>query len=269
MCADKIERFEGGRRIRGSGRQEQRLVSVIVVVFNDRAECIRLLENISAFDRRELELIVIDGGSHDGTVEVLQQWNDKIDYWLSEPDSGIYDAMNKGIAAARGEYILHLNAGDTLKFIPSETLAACLREHVDVASFAVETDTGVIFRPQTGFVLRFVNTWHHQGTFYRRSPQLIYDTRHRVYADFDLNQRMLKRGASVVLSDEIVSYHRTDGISADTRNFREVYRIVRLNFGASYVPVAFLWPHYQALRRATKRGLVYLLSLIGRSWPER
>jgi glycosyltransferase involved in cell wall biosynthesis len=269
MQQDTSQRLQGGRRILGDIRTESPLVSIVIVLFRDREECIRLLNNIFTFDPREFELIVIDGGSEDGTVEVLREWNDKIDYWLSEPDSGIYDAMNKGIAAAHGEYVFHLNAGDTLKSIPSETLAACLKDQVDVASFAVMTDRDGLFRPETGFGLRIRNTWHHQGTFYRRTPQLAYDTRFRIYADFDLNQRLLKAGKTARLFNEVVSHHRIDGISADARNFHEVHRIVRCNFGAPYVALAFLWPHYQALRRKTKQVLVYLLSLIGKSWPER
>ncbi len=269
MQTEISARLEGGRRTLGDIRKEPPSVSIIIVLFRDREECLRLLNNILSFDPREFELVVIDGGSDDGTIEVLREWNDKIDYWLSEPDSGIYDAMNKGIAAARGEYILHLNAGDTLKSIPTETLATCLKDQVDVASFAVTSDQGEIFRPETGFWLRIENTWHHQGTFYRRTPQLVYDTRYRVYADFDLNQRMFKSGKKVRLFNGIVSHHRKDGISEDRRNSREVYSIIRENFGAPYVAIAFLRSPYQALRRATKRGLVCLLSLMGKSWPER
>jgi len=264
-----VERVEGGSRLHKGTGAARPLVSIIVVLFRDRAECIRLLQNISSFDRREFELIVIDGGSDDGTVEVLREWDDKIDYWLSEPDAGIYDAMNKGIAAARGEYILHLNAGDTLKSIPRETLSACLKDQVDVASFAVAMDKNEIFLPETGFPMKVGNTWHHQGTFYRRTPDLIYNTTYRVYADFDLNQRMFKSGKRVHLSRQIVSHHRRDGLSEGTRNFNEVYRIIYHNFGAKYVTTAFFWFPYGALRRATKRRLVYLLSLIGKSWPER
>lgn len=269
MPLEKAQRLEGGRRVRGELRAERPLVSIVIVLFRDREECIRLLNNIFTFDPRDFELIVIDGGSDDGTVEVLQQWDDKIDYWLSEPDAGIYDAMNKGIAAARGEYVLHLNAGDTLKFIPSETLAACLRDQVDVASFAVMMDRDEIFRPETGFALRVGNYWHHQGTFYRRTLDFVYDTSYRAYADFDMNQRILKSGKKVRLFNNVVSHHRQDGVSEDRRNFHEVYRIIRRNFGAPYVALARLWPYYQALRRATKRMLVYLLSLIGKSWPEK
>ena len=268
MQPDHFQRFEGGRRIRGDIRADRPMVSIITVLFRAKEECLRLLNNILAFDHNDFELIVIDGGSQDGTVEVLRQWDAGIDYWVSEPDSGIYDAMNKGIAAARGEYILHLNEGDTLKCIPRETLAACLKEEVDVASFAVVEDE--IFRPTTGFLLRLINTWHHQGTFYRRTAELVYDTSYRVFADFDLNQRMMKSGKKVRLFQEIVAHHRKDGVSYSKLSEQEIYRSIRKNFGTPYVLILkFLWPPYQALRRATKRVLVYLLSLVGQSWPER
>lgn len=269
MRSDTLQRREGGRRLRGDIRAEPPLVSIITVVFRDREELERILHNVFTFDPSQFELIVIDGGSNDGTVELLQQWDEKIDYWLSEPDSGIYDAMNKGIAAARGEYVLHLNAGDTLTQIPGDTLGICLKDQVDVASFAVATDRNEVFRPEIGLPLRFGNTWHHQGTFYRRTPELSYDTKYRIYSDFDLNQRIFKSGKRVRLFRTIVSHHRRDGVSEDKRNLHEVNRIIRENFGRSHVVIAFLWSPYQALRRATKRRLVYLLSLIGRSWPEK
>ena len=261
-------RSEGGRRIWGELRAERPMVSIIMVLFRDREECIRLLNNIFTFDPRQFELIVIDGGSDDGTADVLREWDDKIDYWLSEPDSGIYDAMNKGVAAARGEYVFHLNAGDTLKSIPIETLTECLKDQVDIASFAVMTDDGETFHPETGFLLRIVNTWHHQGTFYRRSPDMAYDTAYKIYADFDLNQRLLKSGKKVKLFRQVVSMHGTGGMSHSGLNEHENYRAIRKNFGLHYVVVRHLWTHYQALRRATKRLLVYVLSLMGKSWPE-
>ncbi len=269
MQPESTQRLEGGRRLQGESRAQPPLVSIVIVLFRAKEECLRLLNNISAFDHSQFELIIIDGGSGDGTLEILREWDDRIDYWLSEADSGIYDAMNKGIAAARGEYILHLNEGDTLKFIPREELAKCLAEKADVVSFAVET-TDEIFRPILSSVLRIVNTWHHQGTFYRRTPDLVYDASYGVYADFDLNQRFLKKGKRVRIFDKIVvSYHQTGGVSCDRRVKHEVYRVIFKNFGGPYVILGFLWPYYQALRRVTKRALVYLLSLIGKSWPER
>lgn len=256
MQPDSTISREGGRRIRGDLRAKAPLVSIITVVFRDKEELERILHNIFSFDPADFELIVIDGGSKDGTVELLQEWDHKVDYWLSEPDSGIYDAMNKGIAAARGHYILHLNAGDTLNFIPCETLTACLNEQVDVASFAVRMDQDEIFRPTRGNLLWLFNTWHHQGTFYRRSPQIIYDTRYRTYADFDLNQRLFKSRKKVRLFDDVISFHRTDGVSHSGRDEHEKHHSIRKNFGLWYAGLGYLWPQYQAFRRAVKRAVL-------------
>lgn len=254
-----IHRLEGGRRSRGDVRSKTPLFSIITVVFRDKDELERILKNVFTFDSADFEVIVIDGASKDGTVELLQRWDDKIDYWLSEPDSGIYDAMNKGIAAALGDYIFHLNAGDTLNLVPYETLAACLKERVDVASFAVQTDQGEIFRPTAGNFLWLFNTWHHQGTFYLRSPEMVYDTSYRTYADFDLNQRLFKSGKKVRLFDEVVSIHSTAGISHSGQDEHEKHRSIRKNFGLRYVILGYFWPYYQKLPRALKRVIAFAM----------
>jgi glycosyltransferase involved in cell wall biosynthesis len=260
-----IQRFEGGRRVRGEGLDAKPLISIITVVFRDKEELESILNNVFEFDTNEFELIVIDGGSKDGTVELLRQWDEKIDYWLSEPDSGIYDAMNKGILAARGEFILHLNAGDRLKHLPHKDLAQCLAEGVDVASFPVSMDQGEIFHPKTGFLLRIDNTWHHQGTFYFRARHLGYDARYRVFGDLDLNQRMLKNGRIVRLFDQVVSHHLNNGISMRRLDVHEVYKSIRDNFGTPYVAVAFLWCKYKGMRQRGRRLAAYLASGISKS----
>ncbi len=265
MQLDAAPRFEGGRRTRGEVRDKNPLISIITVVFRDKEELERILNNVFGFDTSEFELIVIDGGSRDGTVELLRQWDEKIDYWLSEPDSGIYDAMNKGIGAARGAYILHLNAGDRLKFIPRVILTQCLNEGVDVASFPVLMDQGEIFYPKTGFRLRIDNTWHHQGTFYCRASHLGYNTQYRVFGDLDLNQRMLKNGRKVKLFGQVVSHHLNNGISMSRDDFHEVYRSIRDNFGTPYVPIAFAWFKYKGMRQRGKRLVTFVTSALVKS----
>ncbi len=112
-------RQEGGRRFLSPSSEKTPLVSIIIVVFRAKHELQSLLESIFAIASPEVEVIVIDGGSDDETINLLREWSDRIEYWLSEPDTGIYNAMNKGLTAATGDYILHLNAGDKLRRIPS------------------------------------------------------------------------------------------------------------------------------------------------------
>ncbi len=214
------------------------LVSIVIVVFQARDELLALLESIEA-NRAGAEVIVIDGCSGDGTLELLREWDARIDYWISEPDEGIYDAMNKGIAAAAGDYILHLNAGDRLKALPLEQLQKCAAEQIDIASFRVLIDDCCLFTPRTGFLMKIDNAWHHQGTFYRRTRHLGYDKIYRICGDFDLNQRMLQAGRSVQIFDQIIARHRNDGLSA-AGNRSEIYRSIRQNLGSVYVPIAFV-----------------------------
>jgi glycosyltransferase involved in cell wall biosynthesis len=238
---------KGGTRKISLNRQRLPLVSVIVVAFQDRDEVAALIDNIATFRGDDLELVVIDGGSDDGTLELLQSRNSEVDYWLSEPDRGIYDAMNKGIAAARGEYVLHLNAGDRLLLDPVVELAACSREKVDVASFRVRLDGDAVHVPGRSF-MKITNVWHHQGTLYRRAAHLGYDTTYRVFGDFDHNQRMAKATSSVRIFDSVLSSHKNAGLSGNKKHFREVYRSIRQNSGLLYIVVAFLQFKINGLR---------------------
>ena len=86
--------------------------SIITVNFNNRDGLRKTIESVIHQTCRDYEYIVIDGGSTDGSVDVLKEYDKNIDYWVSEPDKGIYNAMNKGITQAHGEYLNFMNSGD-------------------------------------------------------------------------------------------------------------------------------------------------------------
>ena len=88
-------------------------ISVITVNFNNKEGLAKTVQSVTAQDVRPYEFIVIDGGSSDGSKEFLQAYNDVITYWVSEPDSGIYNAMNKGIDRATGDWCIFMNSGDS------------------------------------------------------------------------------------------------------------------------------------------------------------
>ena len=96
------------------------LISIITINFNDKIGLQRTFDSVFAQDFNDFEYIVIDGGSNDGSKELIEENTDKISYWISEPDKGIYNAMNKGIKVANGEYLLFLNSGD--KFYNKKSL---------------------------------------------------------------------------------------------------------------------------------------------------
>jgi len=237
-------------------------VSIIVVVFRARGEISPLLESIFAVERPGVEVIVIDGGSDDGTAELIREYDDRIDYWISEPDTGIYNAMNKGLAVATGDYILHLNAGDRLRSVPSDALRRCMAEKIDVVCCPVLMDKSVVYLPKTGPRMLIENIWHHQGTFYRRLGHPGYDEGYRVYGDFDLNQRLAKEGRRVRLLNDVVAEHQNNGISVTGlgQHSVELWKSVSANAGPMYVPIAFVWHKLYFLRRCITMLRRYLAS---------
>lgn len=87
-------------------------ISIITINYNDKIGLQKTIESVASQTFSNFEYIVIDGNSSDGSKELIGQYNDKITYTISEPDFGIYNAMNKGLRAATGEYVFFLNAGD-------------------------------------------------------------------------------------------------------------------------------------------------------------
>ena len=222
------------------------LVSTLVVIFRQRAELEQLIENLAAFRSPDLEVIIIDGGSNDGSLELLQARSHDIDFWLSEKDSGIFDAMNKAIAHARGRFVIHINAGDRLLEVPYEQLRTAGDDVAAVAG-SIVTERGTVYRPDAGSRLKRTCSIHHQATFYRRSAHLGYDPSFRMAGDFDHNQRMKLAGLKFEPSNAIVSLHREGGISDDPQFFREHIRCIKKNFGFWQV-VLYKWSRSRGVR---------------------
>ena len=109
-------------------------ISVITVVYNNVSKIRKTIESCLSQTWNNIEYIIIDGGSKDGTVDIIKEYISNISYFVSEPDKGLYDALNKGIAASTGDWILVLNSGDY--FCDSESLERAMSidgiEHIDV-----------------------------------------------------------------------------------------------------------------------------------------
>jgi glycosyltransferase involved in cell wall biosynthesis len=132
-------RGEGGLRTKGYFKHSYRetsevsekftdtLVTIITVVFNGEKHLDQTIQSVISQTYNNVEYIIIDGGSTDGTVDIIRRYEEVIDYWVSEPDAGISDAMNKGISLATGILINHLHAGD--KFAAETTLSSVVSSY--------------------------------------------------------------------------------------------------------------------------------------------
>ncbi len=100
-------------------------ISIITINYNNSVGLLKTINSvINQSERKLIEYIVIDGGSTDGSGDIIKEHSERIDYWVSEKDRGIYDAMNKGIKQAKGNYLMFLNSGDCL--YDKQTLGICL-----------------------------------------------------------------------------------------------------------------------------------------------
>lgn len=198
------------------------------------------MESVLRHKTPSMEYIVIDGGSTDSTLQVLQQYRSGIDVLVSEPDKGIYDAMNKGWELASGTYVLYINLGDELLHFPEKELQEATAQGIDMLSFPVQLSNGQTFKPKVGPMLRINNTLHHQGTLYSRNLPQRYDLQYKVFADFNLNQQLYKHGKRIKTYPYVISKHDTGGVSHNAKHFWEVYAIIESNFGRVYKTLAFL-----------------------------
>jgi len=167
-------------------------LSIITINKNNAGGLEKTIQSVVCQTYTDLEYIVIDGASGDESVEIIKKYADKINYWVSEPDTGIYNAMNKGICEAKGEYCLFLNSGDWL--ISSSTLDNVFKEisgnPSDIFySDRINTDNTIVRYPKSmtiDFLLeRRIN---HQNSLLRRSLFLkhgLYNENLKIASDWE------------------------------------------------------------------------------------
>jgi glycosyltransferase involved in cell wall biosynthesis len=213
-------------------------ISVITVVLN---AALHLEETIKSVIEKKstvaLDYLIIDGGSTDGTVDIIRRFDSQLYYWISERDSGIYDAMNKGwTAAAADSFILFLGAGDRLISLP-DNMARYNRNDVVYGNVLMGRET--VFTARAGFHLKLYNSLHHQALLVNKGfhPVVPFDTSYNIYADFDFNQRLMKSGARFIYSPQFIAYAHPGGLSYK-KDFSESLRIIRNNYGYLWMLLA-------------------------------
>ena len=205
-------------------------ISIVTIAFNAEATIAEAARSVTEQERDgfELEYIVVDGASTDGTLAALAPYREGIDTVISEPDRGLYDAMNKGVAAATGDFVGILNADDA--YAHSRVLAAVVAKLIETGRDALYGDLNYVAADGSNKIVRkwrsgnyqrraFLNGWMppHPAFFLRRSvynQHGLFSLELKSAADYELMLRMLfKHETSTVYLPEVLVHMRTGGVS--------------------------------------------------------
>jgi glycosyltransferase involved in cell wall biosynthesis len=243
------------------------LVSVVTVVYQGARTLQETIDSVLSQDWEALEYIVIDGGSTDGTLDIIRRNAAHITHWQSEPDRGIYDAMNKGIARARGQLIKLLNADDLLT--PGSVRRAAEAYDGGARGGVIKSDMELIdeagrfvkhmdaSRSTTPFGGVVHPSWYVDREVYRQHG--LYDPNLKICADYDLFLRLHTRGVPFFQVAPPLVRFRTGGASSGLVGLRERYAANRTHLGTP-----------AALRLLARHGAVKLRgSLLRRVLDER
>ena len=218
--------------------------SVVTICFNACKVIDNTILSILSQDYKNIEYIIIDGGSTDGTVDKIKQYRDKIAYWVSEPDSGIYDAMNKGIKVANGDFILFMNAGDCL--CTSHVLKDVAKDivHIGINNAIYYGDCIHKLKYKThhatAYSIDFIKRsmpFSHQSTFVplKLAKKMPFNTYYKLAGDYDFFLKQYLRGTKYIhIRKPISIIELSEG--ATISNFKisqqEAYKI-HLHYGFS------------------------------------
>ena len=197
--------------------------SIITVNYNNKEGLRKTIESVINQTFRDFEYIVIDGGSTDGSVDILKEFDQQINCWVSEKDSGIYNAMNKGIAKANGEYLNFMNSGDCFYSLDILERVANYQYDTDFIvgrdyHFSEEKQQGhaSILPPRTTMIHFFMATLDHQSTFIKKYlfNDLLYNENYRLVSDWIFfTEKIVKEQKQVKFIPDIVCRREEGGLS--------------------------------------------------------
>ncbi|WP_411895315.1 glycosyltransferase family 2 protein [Winogradskyella sp. A2] len=211
-----------------------KLLSIITINYNDATGLKKTMESVSNQSNKDIEHIIIDGNSSDDSLNVIQSFKYENLSYASEPDSGIYDAMNKGIKKAKGKYVLFLNSGDYLE--NNEVVARVLKyleQDYSVLSGNIIFDeiTGPRLREhpeKITFSYLVGNAISHPSTFIKRelfSTYGLYDESFKIVSDWAFFIKVLGlNNESFLKIPHTITVFDTKGVSSKESNFDEVYK---------------------------------------------
>jgi glycosyltransferase involved in cell wall biosynthesis len=236
---------EGGLRTKGYFKKsfdDKPLVSIITVVYNGEKYLEETIQSVINQTYDNVEYIIIDGGSTDGTIDIIKKYEDKIDYWVSEMDKGIYDAMNKGIILVNGKWINFMNAGDRIIFLDTNSF---LKFNSTNTSYYYNEEEKIIKRDSFTKMYLTHNVPCHQSIFYKKDEIILFDLNYPIIADFEQMTKICAKHIFPSYSEHVV-YFAKAGISYENnhdKNWKKLIEKVKIiynNLGLIYGLLSFL-----------------------------
>lgn len=243
-------------------------LTIITINYNNKAGLLKTFESIKNQTWLNFEYIVIDGGSTDGGKELIEN-NKQINYWVSEKDSGVYNAMNKGIMAATGDYIIFMNSGD---FFYDNNVLEKVEKSFDT-NISILYGNTVYFnddnyrREETppnklSFGFFYYSGINHQAAFIKRSlfsKHFFYNESYKICSDWEFFIYVIcARNESYLHLEEYICYYDFSGISADPKNLHLYHeeREITLN---KYFPLMLDdFEIFNELRSKRMRQILYI-----------
>ena len=218
-------------------------LSIITIVYNNVRDIERTLLSVLNQSYAHIEYIVIDGASSDGTLEVIQRYQDKLSKVVSEKDAGIYDAMNKGLALASGDYVLFMNSGDELYAPDTVENVFATASNIDIyygetemyneAWQSIGKRRHSVPEKFTWKSFRFGMTISHQAIYIRRTLTEPYDRQYQLSADIDWILTAAKKAKTSVKVSGYVAKYLVGGMSKKRhhQSLKERFAIFTKHYG--------------------------------------
>ncbi|MBK0384094.1 glycosyltransferase [Pedobacter sp. SD-b] len=211
-------------------------ISIIIAVYNAEEELEQSLISIITQNYKNYELIIVDGGSTDSTLNIIKKYYSNINILISEPDTGVYDAMNKGVKKSKGDWIFFLGAGDILLNVLDSLVANFISDNTIYYGNVFRNDLLKIYNGKYPSYKLAVTNICHQAIFY---PAIVFknsefNTKYKIQADHDFNMRCFgNKNIKFKYLPFLVSIYQGGGYSAknaDYNFFSDKLSIIKKNF---------------------------------------
>jgi len=271
--SENTRKEEGGLRLAGKYKQsikEKPLVSIITVVYNNEETLERCINSILEQTYDNIEYIVIDGGSSDSTLDIIKKYKDGIDYFISEKDGGIYDAINKGLSLSSGDIVGILNSDDefTKSAIENVVKSFILNEEVDLVygkSLYMTNNREIPHYYREFNEYMFWNiVCNHEAIFvknYCYDRTGCYDENYKIAADMKWVQQLFLNDCKAFALDHIVLKHYAGGVSTDavSESLEERYKLLLENFpfvNRDIIDILFKYYYYKNLIGSSEKAKI-------------